>query len=501
MTGVQTCALPISAASTLDAREDAKRCGAMLHDVVAVNNGYKAIRVDFSDGHFCVGAEDPDYVSFAGEISANLRSLPKAEVAPGMSLAAGVFQARGQNLLGLQVDPPASSQQKWTATALIDPIFLAWAFELNPDGRNIVALMERGQRIVAESRPTPSDTSWLPATETIGLNYSVARAPSRTGATFTYATQPVLEPEFYILSRFDNSTRWMARLRFFVLMLAPLIMLATLYFAYSRAIQSELVRWIHGIRAAMLSRKTGSGAPLAPEDNEMPTELRELSAAFNEMARESAVRERSLKTSLAENEFLLLELNHRVKSSLQIIQSYLSLTRRLEDRKTADQSGVAAMEARVQVLSIAYRKAFSEGRMRDVRIREFAAEIVDNLSRSFCRPGLALELKANIHAALMIDRAIALGLALVESVMAGVDAEDAHVVSVRIGELDDLRAELRVSTDGALAGDKPNARLMAGLALQLDASVESPDPGTIVRWRFQAGPPPVILSSNYEAAI
>ena len=51
------------------------------------------------------------------------------------------------------------------------------------------------------------------------------------------------------------------------------------------------------------------------------------------------------------------------------------------------------MEARVQVLSIAYRKAFSEGRMRDVRIRQFADEIFDNLSESFQRPGLKLELK------------------------------------------------------------------------------------------------------------
>ncbi len=151
------------------------------------------------------------------------------------------------------------------------------------------------------------------------------------------------------------------------------------------------------------------------------------------------------------------------------------------------------MEARVQVLSIAYRKAFSPGRMRDVRIRQFAAEIVDNLSVSFERPGLTLDLKADVSAALVIDRAIPLGLALVESVMAGLAAQDAHLVSVEIGELDDLRVDLRVGTDGALAPDRPNAKLMAGLALQLEASVESLDVGTILRWRFQGGPPPVIV--------
>ena len=303
--------------------------------------------------------------------------------------------------------------------------------------------------------------------------------------------------DFYILSRFDNSSRQAARLRSLVLALAPLIMLATLYVAYSRAIQSELLRWIDGIKAAMVTRKSGSRVQYAPEDDEMPTELRELAAAFNEMARELAIRERSLTSSLAENEFLLRELHHRVKTSLQIIQSYLSLTRRL-DRATTDQSHVDAMEARIQVLSIAYRKAFSEGRMRDVRIRQFAAEIVDNLSQTFSRPGIEIELRPDVHAALMIDRAIPLGLALVESVLAGLEAEGARLVSVRIGDLDDLRVELRVSTDGVLAADRPNPKLIAGLAQQLDATVESPDFGTIMRWRFQAGPLPV-LAANDEA--
>ena len=157
------------------------------------------------------------------------------------------------------------------------------------------------------------------------------------------------------------------------------------------------------------------------------------------------------------------------------------------------------MEARVQVLSIAYREALSEGRMQDVRIRQFAEEIVDSLSQSFKRPGVLLELKADVQTALMVDRAIPFGLALVESVMAGLDAEAAHAVIVRIGELDDMRVELRVVSEPALLDGKLNARLMAGLASQLAATVESLDMGTIIRWRFQAGPPPVLVSRR-EAA-
>ena len=488
-----------SAASVARLLDDQSRCDAVLNDILAVNDGYEAIRVDFGDEHSCIGAKDSDFSGFTGEVSENLRSRPRVELAPDMFLAAIVFRAPSQNVLAIQVDAPPMAKERWTATALVDPTLLARVFELNPDRRDIIALMQRGQMVVAETGANPSDASWLPAAEqAVGQEYQVAAAPSRTGAAFSYATQPVLRSDFYILSRFDNSGEQAARLRSITLMLAPLVMLAALYFSYSGAIQSELLRWIDGIKAAMMARKVGVGAPYAPEDDEMPTELRELAAAFNEMARESAIRERSLASSLAENEFLLRELHHRVKTSLQIIQSYLALTRRL-DRATPDQSRVDAMEARVQVLSVAYRKAFSEGRMRDVRIREFAAQIVDNLSQSFSRPGLELELKADVHSALMIDRAIPLGLALVESVLAGLNAEDAHLVVVRIGDLDDLRVELRVSTDGVLAADRPNAKLMKGLALQLDATVESPDVGTIMRWRFQAGPLPVLTAID-EAA-
>ena len=59
---------------------------------------------------------------------------------------------------------------------------------------------------------------------------------------------------------------------------------------------------------------------------------------------------------------------------------------------------------------------------------------------------------------------------------------------------------MRVSTDGLLAADRPHAKLMAGLASQLDATVESPDVGTIIRWRFQAGPLPIV-AWNDEAAL
>ena len=467
-------------------------CSGMLADIVAVDGGYQAIEVDFDDGRPCAGGRNPDLVAAVGEASRALRNEPRVAFADGQLTSLGVFPARGVRLIAIQTDSPKSSAHKWSATALIDANLLDRLFEPSPGPNDATALVQRGQKVIVSNGPDSTDMTWLPATETIGEAYSPYEAPSRSGAAFSYATQGLLGSQYYILRRFDASGRQVALIRFLVLSLAPLVTLATLYVVYSWAIQSEVLRWIEGIKLAILARRRGQNAKaFAPMDIGMPTELRDFAATFNEMARESAIREDSLKRSLAENEFLLRELHHRVKNSLQIIQSYLSLTRRL-DGVGVDSDAIAAMEARVQVLAVAYRKAFSEGRMRDVRVRLFAEEIVRNLSQAFRRPGLTLELEAEITTALMIDRAIAMGLALVEAVMAGLKAGNARRVHVLIAERERRQLELYVSTDGRLAPNKPDERLMTGLALQLDATVEERNAGVVIHWRFQGAPPPAL---------
>ena len=408
--------LTATAVSLTDLTGDQNRCDAAISNLLTATSAYLALRADFGGGRFCAAARDANYLNLVDDLSEKLRSNSRTNLASAMPIAVGAFEGRGANHFAIQVDD-RSAKPKWTATALVDPATLEETLRSDPNTGDIVALMAHGQKVIAAVGANSSDRGWLPSTEANGETYRTARARSRTGATFSYGTQSVLGPDLYILTRFDDTPRQMAWLRFLVLAAAPLFMLAALYFAYSRAIQSEILQWIDGMRAAILARRSGVVGALAPVKQGMPSELRDFAVLFNEMSQESAIRERSLKLSIAENQFLLRELNHRVKSSLQIIQSYLSLTRRL-DRTTANRSGVAAMEARVQVLSIAYREALSEGRMQDVRIRQFAEEIVDSLSQSFKRPGVLLELKADVQAALMVDRAIPFGLALVESVMA-----------------------------------------------------------------------------------
>jgi signal transduction histidine kinase len=240
-----------------------------------------------------------------------------------LSLSADGVATQGSTLFAFRVE---TSDRTWSAAALIEPRVFARAIDLAPAPGETAALMSRGRQILAVAGAPSSDTNWLPADAlVVGPNYEVATARSQSGAVFSYATQPVLGPDFFILKRFSSSAGTATQLRFLALALAP-VLLAALGFAYAGALQSELLRGVGAIRAAMRTMNADGAVGLAPEVGTQKT-LREFAADYNEMAREAASRAQSLRMSLAENEFLLRELNHRVKSSLQIIQSYVSLTR------------------------------------------------------------------------------------------------------------------------------------------------------------------------------
>ena len=474
-----------------------KGCQTALGQAMAASESFRAVRLDLDDGSACSEAREPEFAGIPQSVGERLRRQPKVEFAPGLALSVATTEMQQRNVFAMQVAAPGG---KSFATALIDPGPLAEAIALDPRDGAVVALMAAGQKPLAAGGAVAEDSTWLPARPVaVGSSYQAAMAQSPSGANFNYTTEPVLGSDLYVLGRFSDSQREAARGRFLALALAAALLVG-LSLAFATAARAELLRGVEAIKEAMPARDGERSYRLAPEGEGMPSELRELAAVYNEMAREAASREQSLQASLAENQFLLRELNHRVKSSLQIIQSYVSLTRRL-DRESGQQTSAAAIEARVLVLSAAYRKAFSEGRMRDVRIRQFAEEIIANLSRLFERPGVALELKTNVVAALSIDRAIPLGLVMVESMIAGMNAAGARSVVLGIDQLEDLKVEMCVRANGAQRVAEPNAKLMAGLALQLGAIVEYPDPGAVVHWRFQGLPPPIIPSRNDPLAL
>jgi two-component system, sensor histidine kinase PdtaS len=372
----------------------------------------------------------------------------------------------------------------WDATLLVDPALVDQVFEMGQaDGSSFVALMQRGQKVLAARGVAESESSWLPETENVSAQPDRWKSRASGTASFVYATQMVAEPDLYVLARFDNKAADAAFYQFLVLCITPLLTLVLLCITYARAIQFDVVTWLKGIETAARARHTTRDA-LAPVGDTMPSDIRHVAEAFNTMVVEGNRREDALRQTLDANQYLLRELNHRVKNSLQVIQSYLALSRR--QRSGLQKIHFAETEAMVQVMSTSYRLALIDGTMRPVVIRPFLEEIIGNLSSSLKRPDQWIDVRIDVEAGLVIDRIIPLGLGIVEAVIAGLRAENAKLVRVLLTAQNDGHIVLVVSSDGARLANAPPPRIIAGLAAQLEARVSAGGPGEILNWMFMA---------------
>jgi signal transduction histidine kinase len=174
----------------------------------------------------------------------------------------------------------------------------------------------------------------------------------------------------------------------------------------------------------------------------MPQELRNVAVSFNAMADNARERQQALETSLADNRALMLEMHHRIKNSLQVIQSYLALIRRNGPKSEA--ALLARIEARVGVLAIAYRLALTPQGMRPIAVKPFLDEIFAATTGGLRRPRQRATCQIGWDGALIVD----------------------------------------IEADAPSTGAGLPEKVMRGLAAQLGATSAPPSSGMILRWRF-----------------
>ncbi len=473
-------------------------CSAAADGILRSINGFQALKVRLADGRACFASRLPQIdASTVAQIAATQSATPPVRPWLGADLGRARYDAttiNGQLHLVIHVrsgEPENGASaagtleaQGWEATLLVDPALLDLAFDVGAaDSSSIIALMHRNGQVVVARGTSEAQTQWLPQSPVVADDVSRWRDKARDGGVFGYASQIVAEPDLYVLARFTNEAARAAFTQFLVLCITPLLTLGLLFATYAWAIQTDIVRWIKGIELAARMRQTNPEYK-APVDESMPQDIRQVAEAFNTMVAEADQREAALRHTLDSNHYLMRELNHRVKNSLQVIQSYLALSRR--QQTSVNSIYLAETEAKVQVLSIAYRLALQDGTMRPVSIQPFCDEILSNLTSSLRRPGQWIETDINVDHGLVVDRIIPLGLGLVEAVIAGLGADNAQVMQVGLNALPDGRIQLVVTTDGQLLKGGPPAKIIAGLAAQIGADVKPPAGDQVLNWTFTA---------------
>ena len=441
----------------------AERCRTLAEAFLRRNSGFASVRF-FDD------AAAPCAAGAAADASL----LPPDPRAPHDAADYRLLLVRGQIWIAAAGDAGAS-------LLVVDEAALRERLlAVSAVGQTHVALTEAGGALIAADS-ADGGSPWAPAQ--LPREAKVWRAADRAGEVATFAWSAIEGSPFGLVMRFDDRRLEAARHRLVILCVTQLAMLGLLAFVYVAALRRDVVRWIQGIDGAARARDSDPESPAkAPVTPGMPRELRSVAESFNAMTEHAVERAHALRDSLSENRALMLEMHHRIKNSLQVIQSYLALIRRSAPRPEA--AILSRIEARVSVLAVAYRLALTPTGIRPINAKPFLEEICAAAVGGLRKPRQRVVYAIDWSGELVVDRAIPLGLGLVEALIAALGATEAGFTGVRLAAQEDGMVALTVESDVAPAQAGLPDKVMRGLANQLGAEAAARGGGEILSWRF-----------------
>lgn len=458
-------------------------CGGVNAQMLQQVPGYLAFLIRTPDGGVCQSSIEPalqptDLARIFDELAARPASVVSSTTRSGQARYDYVTVGN-RSYVAVQTRGGASTG----ALLLADPGLLDQVFDLgeSSEGMN-AALISQDGAVVSSRGPQGDDAAWLPTANTPLTTPQRWWGPSRGGDERSYVTRLVSPPAFYVVVSFDGQPERAARVQFLVLLLAPLATLALLCIVYLRAIDNHCVRWLRSIEHTARARLAEPTARVALAED-MPVDIRSVAEAFNTMVEEQEVRQRRLQTALDDNRFLVRELHHRVKNSLQVVQSYIGLSKR--SYRDEARIALADAECRVHVLSAAYRFTLADGEMQPVRVDLFLDDVVTMIANLIARRGQSVTGRFETTALLSVDRIIPLGFLIVDlSSRVLRQAPDLGIV-VSVVDLDASTIEVSLEADVTVTNSEP-PKLFAGLIAQIEAVETRPADGHFLgSWRIR----------------
>jgi two-component sensor histidine kinase len=182
-----------------------------------------------------------------------------------------------------------------------------------------------------------------------------------------------------------------------------------------------------------------------------------------------------------QKEVLLHELQHRVKNSLQIVASFVSLQRRKAAPEVYDDLDVIA--SRIEALRVLYDKLYLVDHHHEIDFGAYLEELCRSLLRFQLaeRKSVRLDLRCAPQLQVNLDRAVPLGLLATEFVVNSLKHAFAEgrggTLTVQLDAVDGQRARLLLADDGSgmpattAAGRGSGLRLIEQLADQADATL------------------------------
>lgn len=199
---------------------------------------------------------------------------------------------------------------------------------------------------------------------------------------------------------------------------------------------------------------------------------------------------------LAEKEWMLREIHHRVKNNLQVITSLLH-SQGLYLKDEVASAAIRESQNRVHTMALIHQKLYQSDRLAAIPMGEYVTEIIDYLLDSFDRADTVSKQTDVVAVELDVTLAVPLGLIINEAVTNSLKYaflnQQRGTLSVQVVRLDNATYRLTISDDGVGLPTHFNPRtsrtmgmnLIRGLSKQLGADLTiNSDAGVQIRLDF-----------------
>ena len=283
-----------------------------------------------------------------------------------------------------------------------------------------VTVMTSGQIFSTETRLRLEDFSeHLPAVEdyTDWLRGDPANheTEARNGTTHIYTVVPVIPNEIYAMSVWRASAVSTGGLTAASAILFPLLMwvvsIGVAYFAVHRLV----VRHIRLLRLRIRAFTTTRRILPYPEREELPSELREVVEAFDQLTERILRDEADLENSLHEKDVLLKEVHHRVKNNLQLISSMMNMQLRKSNRRDT-QLILRRLQDRVLGLATIHRNLYRASVLSRVDSARLISDLVEQMVSTSDLDEMGVKIDIDVEpVSLYPDQAVPLSLLVTEA--------------------------------------------------------------------------------------
>ncbi|MFG1283562.1 sensor histidine kinase [Xanthobacter autotrophicus] len=347
-----------------------------------------------------------------------------------------------------------------------------------PPSVGIVALFsDRGQELVSNARAMSAALFRRELFRTAGQNLrgTLHESTDPAGKSWTFATAPLgrdgLTVAFAMPS--DRLFGWT-----FVTVAAsialPALIIVLSLIALWVAVDRIILRWLLYLRRVTAVYAQGHYGFRPTRLDAAPSEFRVLGHSVENMAFAVRHRDARLRENLAEKTALVREIHHRIKNSLQVVVSLLSLygsgIGKSEDRRRFDQ-----LRLRVNTLALVHRILYEANDGSQVHLRELLGELASLIEGS-TDASVRITVEAQ-DAPLPTDMAVPLALMVVEVVLnLGLPPGTSPAPLVLSGSRSGERLHLALRSGAGRWGENGMPLdLAAGFAAQLGGSLSRRD--------------------------